>query len=136
MSTVDGAPIPADRPLVIGSHEFESRLFLGTGKYDDLQVMQEALRASGTQCVTVAVRRIKLGVPEGKTLLDYLDTARYTLLPNTAGCFTAEDAVQPRLTSCRPTSERCHRPCHRLPAAATPEVPASQAASEIVEGGS
>ena len=93
-NTVDGAPIPADRPLVIGPHEFGSRLFLGTGKYADLQVMEQALEVSGTQCVTVAVRRMKLGVPEGKTLLDYLDLDRYRLLPNTAGCFTAEDAVR------------------------------------------
>lgn len=82
------------RPLVIGKHEFESRLFLGTGKYEDLEVMRRALAASGTQCVTVAVRRMKLGVPEGKTLLDYLDLDRYLLLPNTAGCFTAEEAVR------------------------------------------
>ena len=61
MSTVDGAPLPADRPLRIGPHEFSSRLFLGTGKYDDLQVMEEALLASGTQCVTVAVRRLSMG---------------------------------------------------------------------------
>ena len=92
--TVDGAPIPRDQPLVIGSHEFGSRLFLGTGKYPDLQVMQQALEVSGTQCVTVAVRRMQLGVPEGKTLCDYLDRDRYVLLPNTAGCFTAEDAVR------------------------------------------
>jgi len=81
-------------PLVIGKHEFESRLFLGTGKYQDLDVMKQALEASGTQCVTVAVRRMKLGVPAGKTLLDYLDLDRYVLLPNTAGCFTAEDAFR------------------------------------------
>lgn len=81
-------------PLIVGKHEFESRLFLGTGKYGDLEVMKEALEASGTQCVTVAVRRMKLGVPEGKTLLDYLDRDRYLLLPNTAGCFCAEDAVR------------------------------------------
>ena len=83
-----------DEPLRIGPHTFHSRLFLGTGKYDDLEVMQRALAVSGTECVTVAVRRLQLGVPDGKTLLDYLDTAKYRLLPNTAGCFTAEDAVR------------------------------------------
>ena len=83
-----------DTPLQIGEHRFESRLFVGTGKYDDLDVMREALEASGSQCITVAVRRLKLGVPEGKTLLDYIDTDRYVLLPNTAGCFTADDAVR------------------------------------------
>ncbi|MEZ5962377.1 MAG: thiazole synthase [Planctomycetota bacterium] len=83
-----------DAPLVIGGHTFSSRLFVGTGKYPDLDVMQRALEASGTQCVTVAVRRLQLGVPQGKSLLDYLDRGRYVLLPNTAGCYTADDAVR------------------------------------------
>lgn len=87
-------PAREDAPLVIGKHTFRSRLFVGTGKYDDLGVMREALEVSGTECVTVAVRRLELGVPKGKTLLDYLDTDRYVLLPNTAGCFTADDAVR------------------------------------------
>lgn len=83
-----------DRPLQIGPHTFTSRLFVGTGKYPTLELMREALAASGTQCVTVAVRRLQLGVPKGKSLLDYLDRERYVLLPNTAGCFTAEDAIR------------------------------------------
>jgi len=83
-----------DEPLVVGKHTFRSRLFVGTGKYADLEVMQQALTASGTECVTVAVRRLSLGVPEGRSLLDYLDTERYVLLPNTAGCYTAEDAIR------------------------------------------
>ena len=58
-------PLREDRPLTIGQHHFESRLFVGTGKYDDLEVMQRALAESGTQCVTVAVRRLTLGVPAG-----------------------------------------------------------------------
>lgn len=87
-------PLREDRPLQIGAHTFRSRLFVGTGKYDDLAVMQQALAESGTECVTVAVRRISLGVPSGKTLLDYLDTDRFVLLPNTAGCFNAEDAIR------------------------------------------
>jgi len=86
-----------DAPLVLGRRTFTSRLFVGTGKYPDLDVMQRALAASGTQCVTVAVRRLQLGVPSGKSLLDYLDRERYTLLPNTAGCFTADDAVRTAL---------------------------------------
>ena len=65
--------LSADKPLEIGSHTFQSRLFVGTGKYASLTTMQEALEVSGTRCVTVAVRRLELGVPEGKTLLDYLD---------------------------------------------------------------
>ena len=83
-----------DAPLQIGPHTFSSRLFVGTGKYPDLEMMQEALEVSGTECVTVAVRRLELGVPEGKSLLDYLDTEKYKLLPNTAGCFDAESAIR------------------------------------------
>jgi thiazole synthase len=85
---------PVDAPLVIGQHAFASRLFVGTGKYASLDTMREALRVSGTQCVTVAVRRLQLGVPKGKSLLDYLERDRYVLLPNTAGCFTADEAVR------------------------------------------
>jgi thiazole synthase len=81
-------------PLRIGSHSFSSRLIVGTGKYADYQVMKEALDVSGTECITVAVRRERLIDAEGKNLLDYIDTGRYTILPNTAGCFTAEDAVR------------------------------------------
>ena len=87
----------ADAPLRVGSHTFTSRLFVGTGKYADLDQMDRALTASGTQCVTVAVRRLQLGVPAGKSLLDYLPRERYVLLPNTAGCYTADDAIRTAL---------------------------------------
>jgi thiazole synthase len=87
-------PMRIDRPLRIGPHRFESRLFVGTGKYPDLGTMRDALAASGTQCVTVAVRRMRLGVPAGETLLDYIDLDRCRILPNTAGCFTADEAVR------------------------------------------
>ena len=90
------APL-VDSPLVLGQHSFTSRLFLGTGKYRDLETMAEALAVSGTQCVTVAVRRLQLGVPQGKSLLDYLPRDRYVLLPNTAGCFDADHAVRTAL---------------------------------------
>jgi len=86
-------PAPAD-PLRIGSHAFASRLIVGTGKYADYELMRQALDLSGTECITVAVRRERLIDAEGKNLLDYVDTARYTILPNTAGCFTADDAVR------------------------------------------
>jgi thiazole synthase len=86
-------PAPAD-PLRIGSHVFSSRLIVGTGKYADYELMKQALDLSGTECITVAVRRERLVDAEGRNLLDYIDTARYTILPNTAGCFTAEDAVR------------------------------------------
>ncbi|MFH1921900.1 MAG: thiazole synthase [Planctomycetota bacterium] len=81
-------------PLKIGSHTFSSRLIVGTGKYSGYELMRDALDASGTECITVAVRRERLFDAEGKSLLDYVDTSRYTILPNTAGCFSADDAVR------------------------------------------
>ena len=84
----------AGDPLRIGAHTFSSRLIVGTGKYADYEVMREALDLSGTECITVAVRRERLIDAEGKNLLDFIDTSRYTILPNTAGCFTADDAVR------------------------------------------
>ena len=86
-------PTAGDR-LQIGSHAFASRLIVGTGKYADYQSMSEALDVSGTECITVAVRRERLIDSAGNNLLDYVDTDRYTILPNTAGCFTADDAVR------------------------------------------
>ena len=77
---------PQDKPLKIGNHVLNSRLIVGTGKYDTLSLMKDSLEASGSDCVTVAVRREKLYDREGKNLLDYIDLKRYTLLPNTAGC--------------------------------------------------
>lgn len=82
-----------DQPLVIGKHEFRSRLIVGTGKYPTLEVMRAAHAASGTEMVTVAIRRIHLDDPSGKTLIDYIDRERLKILPNTAGCFNAKDAV-------------------------------------------
>ena len=85
---------PATEPLRIGSHTFSSRLIVGTGKYSSYELMREALDVSGTECITVAVRRERLIDAEGKNLLDYIDTDRYTILPNTAGCFSADDAIR------------------------------------------
>jgi thiazole synthase len=82
-----------DTPLIIGKHRFTSRLFVGTGKYPSLEIMQAAHAASGAEVVTVAMRRIHLDDPTGKTLIDYIDRATFTILPNTAGCFTAKDAI-------------------------------------------
>jgi len=78
----------------IGSFEIRNRLIVGTGKYATYELMQQSLDASGCQVVTVAVRRERLIDKAGKSLLDFLDLDRYTILPNTAGCFTAEDAVR------------------------------------------
>jgi len=83
-----------DSGLRIGSHVFKSRLIVGTGKYSSFEVMQQALELSGTECITVAVRRERLFDQQGRNILDFIDTKRYTILPNTAGCFTAEDAVR------------------------------------------
>ena len=83
-----------DSPLVLGEKTFTSRLIVGTGKYADYPTMQAALDASGAEVVTVAVRRERLVNEKGESLLDYIDTDRYTILPNTAGCYTAEDAIR------------------------------------------
>ncbi len=80
--------------LRIGSHTFQSRLIVGTGKYSSYEAMGHALDVSGTECITVAVRRERLIDSAGKNLLDFIDTKRYTILPNTAGCFTADDAIR------------------------------------------
>ncbi|MFT5206408.1 MAG: thiazole synthase [Candidatus Omnitrophota bacterium] len=79
--------------LKIGRFEFKSRLIVGTGKYSSFEVMEEALEASGTDLVTVAIRRVNLDSSE-PTLLDHIDLKKYQLLPNTAGCFTAEEAIR------------------------------------------
>lgn len=78
----------------IKNFEIKNRLFVGTGKYASYDIMQQALDASGCEVVTVAVRRERLIDAQGKSLLDYLDLSRYTILPNTAGCFTADDAIR------------------------------------------
>ncbi|MCH2594533.1 MAG: thiazole synthase [Pirellulales bacterium] len=86
--------ISTDEFLTVGTHTLQSRLIVGTGKYADYALMQESLAASGTDCITVAIRRERLIDSEGNNLLDFIDTDRYTLLPNSAGCFNAEDAVR------------------------------------------
>ncbi len=83
-----------DTPLVVGKYTLQSRLIVGTGKYASFGLMQQCLDASGTDCVTVAVRRVKLDGPKEENLLSFLDESRYRILPNTAGCFTAQDAIR------------------------------------------
>jgi thiazole synthase len=80
--------------LRIGTHTLASRLIVGTGKYASYELMGQALALSGTDCITVAVRRERLIDSRGQNILDHIDTSRYTLLPNTAGCFSADDAVR------------------------------------------
>ena len=80
--------------LVIADKTFRSRLIVGTGKYPSYAVMAEAHRASGAEMVTVAVRRVNLTDKTKESLLDHIDTSRVFILPNTAGCYTADDAVR------------------------------------------
>ena len=82
-----------DTNLVLGGKEFTSRLIVGTGKYTSNEIMREALEASGAEIVTLAIRRVSLP-GTGESILDFIDTKRFTLLPNTAGCYTADDAVR------------------------------------------
>jgi len=82
-----------DTNLVLGGKEFSSRLIVGTGKYASNEIMRQAHEESGAQLVTVAVRRVSLP-GSGDSILDFIDTARYTLLPNTAGCYTADEAIR------------------------------------------
>ncbi len=83
-----------DNRLRLGTHTLASRLIVGTGKYANYELMGEALAISGTDCITVAVRRERLTNARGQNILEFIDTRRYTLLPNTAGCFSADDAVR------------------------------------------
>jgi len=86
--------LPADAGLQIGTHCFRSRLIVGTGKYATYDQMRDALEIAGAECITVAVRRERLVNAAGQNILDFIDRRRYTILPNTAGCFNAEDAVR------------------------------------------
>ena len=80
--------------LIIAGKTFRSRLIVGTGKYSSNQVMMQAHEISGAEMVTVAVRRVKIDDQAKESLLDYIDTSRYFVLPNTAGCYTADDAIR------------------------------------------
>lgn len=84
----------SDKPLTVGPFTFQSRLFTGTGKYTSYPMMHSCMEASGCEVTTVAVRRERLIDAEGKSLLDFLDLKKLTILPNTAGCFSAEDAIR------------------------------------------
>ena len=89
------APTPADDTLVVAGKTYHSRLLVGTGKYKDLEETRQAIEASGAEIVTVAIRRTNIGQNPGEpNLLDVIPPDRYTILPNTAGCYTAEDAVR------------------------------------------
>jgi thiazole synthase len=83
-----------DSALVLGKYKFKSRLFVGTGKYQTLDIMKEALDASGAEVVTVAIRRANIGGKSGESLFDHIDKEKYTILPNTAGCYSADETVR------------------------------------------
>jgi len=82
-----------DDPLIIAGREFRSRLIVGTGKYRTMEEMRDAIEASGAKMVTVAIRRLPLDRPDEENLMDHLDWGRYTILPNTAGCRTVDEAL-------------------------------------------
>ena len=83
------------KKLIIDNKEYDSRLILGTGKYKDFNETKSALESSGCEMVTVAIRRMNIGQDHvSENLLDYVSPEKYTILPNTAGCYTAEDAVR------------------------------------------
>jgi len=84
----------AEDPLILAGKSFGSRLIVGTGKYSSMAVMREALQTSGAELVTVAVRRVNLNDRSGESILNHIDTRRFTLLPNTAGCYSAEEAIR------------------------------------------
>ena len=84
---------PADK-LIIAGREFNSRLMVGTGKYASMEQMVKAIEASGAEIITVAVRRVNISDRSKESLLDHIDLKKYTLLPNTAGCYTADEAVR------------------------------------------
>jgi thiazole synthase len=119
--------------LKIGDHTFDSRLFVGTGKYRDLEQTKAALEASGAQVVTVAVRRVDLSKPQDQSLFDYLRARKLTLLPNTAGCYSAEEAVR----TCRLAREAGMQALVKLevlgdPATLFPDVEQTLSAARIL----
>ncbi len=79
--------------IKVGKYKLESRLIVGTGKYENFDIMQKAHEASGADCITVAIRRVNLDDPK-ENMLNYIDTKKFKLLPNTAGCFTADEAIR------------------------------------------
>jgi len=94
-TAAESLPLLTDNPLVIAGTNYPSRLLVGTGKYKDNEETQRAIEASGANIITVAIRRTNIGQnPDEPNLLDVIPVDKYTLLPNTAGCYTVEDAVR------------------------------------------
>jgi len=91
---MDGSQKTSDDFFQVAGRRFHSRLLVGTGKYKDFVETREAIEASGAEIVTVAVRRVNISDPKQPMLMDFVDPKKYTYLPNTAGCYTAQDAVR------------------------------------------
>jgi thiazole synthase len=83
-----------DTPFNIGKQSFKSRLIVGTGKYKDFNETRLAIEESGAEIVTVAVRRVNITDRKSENLLDFIDPKRWQILPNTAGCYTADEAIR------------------------------------------
>lgn len=94
MATADLTEALPEETLKIGSKTLRSRLIVGTGRYDSMEVMRDSHEQSGSDCLTVAVRRDRLYNTTGQNILDYIDTDRFMLLPNTAGCYCVEDVLR------------------------------------------
>src|SRR5690625_3805983 len=94
MTTTTAEKALRDEPLIIAGREFESRLIVGTGKYRTNEEMVRAIEASGAEMVTVAVRRVDLDRTKEEGILFHLDPEKIVLLPNTAGCYTADEAIR------------------------------------------
>ncbi len=93
-ATLEPTAAPAVEPLEIADRTFTSRLILGSGKYTDNDAMVRSFAASGTEMVTVALRRVNLSDPDGDAFIHHIDREKYLFLPNTAGCYTAEEAIR------------------------------------------
>ena len=94
MIGIQDQAMPGADPLVIADRAFSSRLIIGTGKFGSFQLMRQAIEASGTEMVTVALRRVDLDATGGPDILEFIDTEGVLLLPNTSGAVNAEEAVR------------------------------------------
>ena len=95
MNPTDSMSDPGEDPFIVAGRRFESRLLVGTGKYESLEQTRDAIEMSGAEVVTVAIRRTNIGQEPGEpNLLDFLPPDRFTILPNTAGCYDATTAVR------------------------------------------
>jgi thiazole synthase len=95
----------------IADKTFTSRLFVGTGKYSSPAVMVQAHEASGAEMITVAVRRVNISDRSKESLLDFIDTSKYFLLPNTAGCYTVDEAATPSKRRAAPPGSAARQVC-------------------------